>query len=120
MEIKIQVLWIKHNRDFTKTVAEHYTTVSRLCSGKDNFNYDAAKVITKRQFTNAYDTNSKEMYVNDLVMVDGLGKCTVKICAYYGVVFVDSKGQECAMVDSMTENDSFYVIGNIHQGVTNE
>ena len=67
------------------------------------------------QFTNAYDTGSKEMYADDIVMVDGLGKCTVKLCAYYGVVFVDSKGQECAMIDSMAENDSFYVIGNIFE-----
>ena len=67
------------------------------------------------QFTNAYDTSSNPMHVDDIVMLDGVGACCVKICPYYGVTFVGKDGSENAMIDSLAENDSFYVIGNIHK-----
>ena len=71
--------------------------------------------IPVNQYTNAKDSHGAEMFVNDTVLVDGLGHCTVKICPLYGVVFVGKDGYECPMVDSMMENDTFKVVGNVYQ-----
>lgn len=70
---------------------------------------------TVGQFTGTFDSYSQEMYKNDIVDVEGHGKCLVGICPYYGVVFIDSEGNENPMIDCMAEDDSFKVIGNKHQ-----
>ena len=48
-EIKFQILWVKNNIDFTKSIEKHYTTLERLISNTDQFPYLDVEIIAKRQ-----------------------------------------------------------------------
>ena len=48
-EIKFQILWVKNNIDFTKSIEKHYTTLERLISNADQFPYLDVEIIAKRQ-----------------------------------------------------------------------
>ena len=68
-EIKIEVLFELHNKDFTKSISKHYTSVDRLIDGKDCFDYANVKVIAKRQFTGMKDLLGNDIYEGDIVRV---------------------------------------------------
>ena len=66
--IKIQVLFVVNNRDFTKSIKEHYTTVDNLMRGDDPFDYiNGPEIIAKRQFTGATDCDGVDIYEGDIV-----------------------------------------------------
>lgn len=112
-EIKFQVMWIKNNSDFTKSIETHHTTIDRLISGKDRFPYSDVDVIAKRQFTGMNDEFGVEIYegdevsfVNDhdnsengIVEFTSCGRWIVKTKESYKMLY-----DVCAVV-----------IGNIHE-----
>lgn len=67
-QIKIQVLFVVHNKDFTKSVKEHYTTVERLMNGDDTFDYiTGPEIIARRLSTGLTDKNGvDDVYEHDL------------------------------------------------------
>ena len=65
-EIKIQVMFIIHNKDFEQEIKTHHTTFERLYSGKDKFNYKEAEILTIRQFTGFTDKNDVDIYEGDV------------------------------------------------------
>ena len=66
------------------------------------------------QYTGIADSKSTELCQGDICFVDGLGNCEVDICKFYGAVF-KKDGCEYPVIDSIAENDSFEVIGNIYE-----
>jgi len=66
------------------------------------------------QFTGLHDYDGVEMYEDDVAKVEGLGKCVVAICPNYGVIFIDWEGQEVPVIDCISEQDQFRIIGNVH------
>ncbi|NCN66356.1 MAG: hypothetical protein GW898_10620 [Thiomicrospira sp.] len=66
-EYKFEILFEINNKDFSKSIAAHYTTLDRLTSGADDFDYDAVTVIAKRLFTGKTDEKGNELYDGDIV-----------------------------------------------------
>ena len=50
------------NRDNSKSIMKHHTTLDRLMDGSDPMDYPNVKVIDKRQFTGRKDKNGVEIY----------------------------------------------------------
>ena len=67
------------------------------------------------QFTGAFDSYSNEIYEDDICMVEVLGCCRVSICSFYGVIFHSKDNIEWGIMDCLSEDNGFKVIGNIHQ-----
>jgi len=67
------------------------------------------------QFTGLTDYENIDLYEDDIVCVEGSGNCVVKMCPYYGVVFVNGDGYEQPVVDCLSEQDQYRRVGNIHQ-----
>jgi len=116
-EIKFQILWKKHNRDFTTEIAEHYTTLDRLMDKKDKFPYQYVEIIAKRQFTGLVDKNGKEIYEGDIVndkfdcgQIKEIrwNEKTACFCYYCDKLDFSWDG----LSDSVTHGE---VIGNIHE-----
>jgi len=78
-DIKIQVIFNIHGRDFKPEIKHHYTTVNRLCNKQDSLDYESVEVIAKRQFIGIYDFEHNEIYHGDII-VDHVGLGVVVWC----------------------------------------
>lgn len=88
-----------------------------LMSNKEDELYMLNKLVDRRsvgQLTGIQDEKAIELCQGDICRVDGLGNCEVDICKFYGVVF-KKDGCEYPVIDSIAEDDSFEVIGNIYE-----
>ena len=119
-EIKIEVLFKIHNKDFTTSIAKHYTSVDRLMSGADSFDYENNEVIAKRLFTGLIDVNGSEIYSEDIVRTHFYGEEFVDgaLVSYDSslakFVFNDGDGEQDGFI-SGAEFGLLEIIGNIHQ-----
>lgn len=123
-EIKIQVLFVVHNKGFTKSIKEHYTTVERLVNGSDTFDYiTGPEIVAKRQFTGLTDTEEKDTYEHDILskaMSDNsIHTVVIRWSDKYSKFVFCPVGEEWDFDRDVVPNPhnrkGYKVIGNIHQ-----
>lgn len=116
-EIKIQVLFVLRNKDFTKSIMEHYTTVERLMSGEDVFNYETGnEIIAKRLFTGLTDSTGKDYYIGDIGQFDNGDKFELCMEDWLEVYVNWIDEPECEdQARDLYRISQAKIIGNIHQ-----
>ena len=132
-DIKFQILFEVHNRDFTTRIAKHYTSLDRLTTGEDNFDYSAVKIIAKRQFAGLQDKNGVDIYEGDIVKSSGNNSLYFISFGLHSLTgfYFDEEGEEVSCtgffcsrqgsypddIESLCNKSNIYleVIGNIHQ-----